>query len=96
MVVRFRAIEGAELQRDVPGSRRRPCSPNRSRREETPRRARRAIVSADLCAERLRTVQAIAVETAETSTDSAAVCPDCGQGVRRQPVRCRYYARLFV
>jgi ABC-type branched-subunit amino acid transport system ATPase component len=95
-VVLFRAIEEAELQRDVAGleralelARRIALQSDGTLHEEAGRLVR-------LCEERLEVVRAMATTATPAVAASEEPCPGCGRPLLGSPVRCRYCGQVFV
>ena len=94
-VLLFRAIEEAELRRDVAGLE----HALKLARQISVRADDRLRVEADhlarLCAERLDAVRRLAA-TVEVPGGSGELCPGCGRTLSGSPVRCRSCGQVFV
>ena len=95
-VLLYRAIEEAELQRDVQAlesalelTQRIAHQPDGNLHEEGERLAA-------LCADRLDAVRAEAAPVAEPTALNDELCPSCEQPLEGNPVRCRHCGHLFV
>jgi len=95
-VLLFRAMEEAELRRDLPALERALKLAQRISHEADGNLREEGEHLAALCAERLDAVRATVATPAASTEGSDELCPQCERPLQGNPVRCRYCGYMFV